>query len=81
MAEGESRAVGHVGRARAMFNRHRVRAWFLAHVGCTQGECAAALGLSRDATSRHVRAIRAEWREDAERFAPPVSLAPPPTTK
>jgi hypothetical protein len=78
MAQGDSGPVGHVGRARAIRNRARVRAWFAAHLGCSQRECAAALGLSKEATSRHVRAMRAEWRDSDGRHYPAVSLAAPP---
>ena len=42
-------------------NRERVRQWLVSHPGGTQGECAAALGLSGMAVSRHVQRIRASW--------------------
>jgi len=45
-------------------NRDRVRQFFANHLCATQRECAEALGLSDMAVNRHVRAIRAEWRND-----------------
>jgi predicted ArsR family transcriptional regulator len=42
-------------------NRERVRAYFLAHVGCTNQECAKALGLSVMSVGRHVATLRKEW--------------------
>lgn len=42
-------------------NREAVRAYFLAHVGVTNRECAKALGLSVFAVGRHIKTLRAEW--------------------
>lgn len=42
-------------------NREAVRAFFLAHIGATNWECAKALGLSVMAVGRHVKTLRAEW--------------------
>lgn len=47
-------------------NLAAVRRWFASHLCGTQVECAKALGLSAMAVNRHVKTIRAEWRE-AER--------------
>lgn len=47
-------------------NRAKVRRWFQSHLCGTQRECATALGLSVIAVGRHVKSIRAEWREDSE---------------
>jgi predicted ArsR family transcriptional regulator len=44
-------------------NREAVRTWLTAHLGGTQRECAAALGLSVLAVGRHVATLRAEWKE------------------
>lgn len=42
-------------------NREAVRAYFLSHVGCTNVECASALGLSVMTVGRHVKTLRQEW--------------------
>lgn len=42
-------------------NREAVRAWLLNHVGGTNRECSAALGLSIMAVGRHVAKLRSEW--------------------
>jgi hypothetical protein len=52
------------GEAIGDLNRMAVRRWFEAHLCGTQRECAEALGLSIMAVGRHVKAIRAEWREE-----------------
>ena len=43
-------------------NLDAVRDFFLTHLCATQRECSEALGLSAMAVNRHVRTIRAEWR-------------------
>ena len=53
------------GEAIGALNRADVRRWFREHLCGTQRECAAALGLSPMAVSRHVASIRAEWRQEA----------------
>lgn len=40
-----------------------VREFFASHLCATQRECAKTLGLSDMAVNRHVRTIRADWRE------------------
>lgn len=52
------------GEALGDLNRATVRRWFRDHLCGTQRECAEALGLSVMAVNRHVKAIRAEWRDD-----------------
>jgi hypothetical protein len=52
--EGPGREIGRT-------NREAVRAYFLSHVGVTNTEVAAALGLSVTAVGRHVKTLRAEW--------------------
>jgi hypothetical protein len=42
-------------------NREAVRAFFSAHIGCTNRECALALGLSVEAVGRHIATLRREW--------------------
>lgn len=42
-------------------NREAVRTYFLSHVGCTNTECAAFLGLSVMAVGRHIKTLRREW--------------------
>lgn len=42
-------------------NREAVRAFFAAHIGCTNVECAKALSLSVMAVGRHVSTLRKEW--------------------
>lgn len=42
-------------------NREAVRAYFLSHVGCTNVECAKALGLGVMAVGRHIKILRQEW--------------------
>jgi hypothetical protein len=37
--------------------------YFATHIGCTGVECAAGTGLSAMAVSRHLAALRMEWRE------------------
>lgn len=54
------------GEALGDLNRAAVRRWFRTHLCGTQRECATALGLSPMAVSRHVRSIRAEWRDEAD---------------
>jgi hypothetical protein len=44
-------------------NREAVRHYFATHIGCTGVECAAGTGLSAMAVSRHLAALRMEWRE------------------
>lgn len=43
-------------------NLIRVRAYFASHLGCTNVECARALGLSIMAVGRHVATLRANWQ-------------------
>lgn len=43
-------------------NLARVREWFSKNLGGTQTECAEALELSVMAVNRHVKTLRAEWR-------------------
>lgn len=43
-------------------NREAVRTWFQHHIGCTNYECAKALGLSLMAVGRHVKTLRGEWQ-------------------
>jgi len=45
-------------------NRKAIRKYFREHLGCTNVECADALGLSVVAVGRHVRRIRAEWNHN-----------------
>lgn len=47
---------------RRLKNREKVRAFFAAHIGASQQECAHALGFSRDTVRHHLDDIRAEWR-------------------
>ncbi len=49
------------GAAIGQDNREAVRAYFLAHVGCTNVECAKALGLSVMAVGRYMKTLRREW--------------------
>lgn len=42
-------------------NREAVRKFFAEHIGCTNVECAAALGLSVMAVGRHIKTLRQEW--------------------
>lgn len=44
-------------------NLEAVRMFFKKHLCATQRECADALGISVMAVNRHVRTIRAEWRD------------------
>lgn len=46
--------IGHI-------NREAVRMFFASHIGCTQAECAAVLGLGTMAVSRHIQTLRKEW--------------------
>lgn len=46
-------------------NRQRVREFFATHLCATQVECAKVLGLSRGVVGDHVKAIRAEWKDEA----------------
>lgn len=48
-----------IGRA----NREAVRHFFAGHIGCTNIECAAAIGLSVMAVGRHIATLRKEWSE------------------
>lgn len=52
-------------------NRRRVFEYFIAHVGCTNKECAAALGLSTMAVGRHVASLREEWGGSASQCPQP----------
>lgn len=45
-------------------NLKAVMEWFQTHLCGTQVECAKALGLSVMAVNRHVKTIRATWRDD-----------------
>lgn len=47
-----------IGRA----NLAAVRIYFANHIGCTNAECAKAIGLSVMAVGRHVATLRSEWR-------------------
>lgn len=42
-------------------NLERVRQFFLSHLGATNRECSAAIGLSEYAVGRHVATLRSEW--------------------
>lgn len=53
-------------KAKGTANRERVRAWFSAHLCGTNRECAEAVGLTEFAVGRHVKAIRAEWKQSKE---------------
>jgi len=50
-------------------NREAVRQFFAAHIGCSNVECAKALGLSVMAVGRHIATLRKEWVEAALREA------------
>lgn len=50
-------------------NQEAVRRFFAEHLCATQSECAKALGLSPMAVNRHVKAIRAQWRNNREETA------------
>lgn len=54
MSEAPGYKIGHD-------NREAVRAYFLAHIGVTNSECARALGLSVMAVGRHIKTLRREW--------------------
>lgn len=54
------------GEAVGDLNRRRVLAWYRDHLGTTQRECAEALGLSVMAVNRHVKSMRAEWRDHSK---------------
>ena len=47
-------------------NRERVRAYLQNHIGATNIECGAALGLSVYSVGRHIKALRREWQEGSE---------------
>lgn len=49
--------------------REAVRQYYTDHLGCTQQECADALGISRRTVYRHLTAMRAEWAMQGERDA------------
>lgn len=42
-------------------NREAVYSYFAEHIGCTNVECAKALGLSVFAVGRHVATLRKAW--------------------
>ena len=42
-------------------NRAAITEFYWSHIGCTQGECAAALGLARKTVVRHIRKLRENW--------------------
>ncbi len=42
-------------------NREAVRAFFIAHIGCTNKECAKAIDLSVFSVGRHIKTLRKEW--------------------
>lgn len=46
-------------------NREAVRRFFAEHIGCTNAECAKALGLSIMAVGRHLKTLRQEWAATA----------------
>lgn len=46
-------------------NLERVRRWYRDHLGGAQHECAKALDLSVMAVNRHVKTLRAEWRDES----------------
>lgn len=45
-------------------NRERVRHYFATHLCATRIECATSLGLNSCVVGRHVKAIRAEWKDE-----------------
>jgi hypothetical protein len=49
------------GAREGRINREAVRQFFVTHIGCTNLECAKALGLSAMAVGRHVVTLRKEW--------------------
>lgn len=59
--------TGELGAEIGRRNREAVRAYFLAHIGCSQLECAEAIGVGVFAVGRHIKRLRAEWE------APPSS--------
>lgn len=63
------------GAARGHENYRRIYQFFRDHVGCSNRECAAALGLSEYAVGRHVSEIRKTWLPDG--FAPEARANPP----
>ena len=54
--------AGWKGAAFARRNREDIKEWLRTHLGGTQAECAADLGLTPEAVNRHVKAIRREWK-------------------
>lgn len=44
-------------------NRQAVQQFFASHIGCTNRECAAAVGLSESAVGRHIASLRKEWSD------------------
>jgi hypothetical protein len=48
-------------------NLDRVRHYFQTHLCATQRECAQELNLSIMAVNRHVKTIRAEWKNNGSR--------------
>ena len=54
---------GAVGRAIGDNNRDRIKTYMLEHVGATNVECGRALGLSVMAVGRHIKGLKAEWRQ------------------
>ena len=42
-------------------NRERVRKYMIEHLGATNRECGAAIGLSEMKVGKHIKAIREEW--------------------
>jgi DNA-binding CsgD family transcriptional regulator len=49
-------------KAEAKTTEESIRKWMIEHLCGTQAECAKALNISVMTVSRHVKAIRAEWR-------------------
>ena len=54
---------GNVGRAIGDNNRDRIKTYMLEHIGATNVECSKAIGLSVMAVGRHIKGMRAEWRQ------------------
>ncbi|WP_296433234.1 hypothetical protein [Yoonia sp.] len=66
---GKIQGAARAGVALGAQNRRAVRMFLAAHLGAKKSDVARALGLSTMAAGRHVRAIRAEWADRAQKGA------------
>jgi DNA-binding CsgD family transcriptional regulator len=61
MREANALIDGHPNKLIGHENRERIREYMLSHLGATNLEIGAALGMSPESVGRHIKKLRQEW--------------------